>query len=360
MSSGNRRLDKLESHLTPRQAVLLWMAEAHQFQTLEEYACHMKTQPDNAWPLHRLGGQMTASVEQALKGKPREEINRAMGRADLDVLFLFFLHRQANSRVAEKDRYFATYSLMLAQQLSALMREHIHNDRALGNRMMVGLRMPYPQDPETAAVVDAGIHNHLIPWEVLEESDELAGWVIDSFLAEKNPELPEGAYRLQLDYTGSVKTPDPEEVKTLFEDEENFDKFLAGEDYSYGLADVSDAEYSKRYETIVSAMKDLGLDGLMVELPTVPQSFLREAPLVEGQWLDRFVVGLAEWGARLAQLGLAVEESDDPHPLAWFRITDPEDGTEASRDLTNRMWQQTRKRLERSLAGPGRLMDAST
>ncbi len=36
MSSGNRGLDKLESNLTPKQAVMLWMSEAHQFQTLEE------------------------------------------------------------------------------------------------------------------------------------------------------------------------------------------------------------------------------------------------------------------------------------------------------------------------------------
>ena len=61
----------------------------------------------------------------------------------------------------------------------------------------------------------------------------------------------------------------------LFQDQESFDKFMAGEDYSYGLADVTDAEFSEHYETIVSAMKDLGLDGRMVELPTVPHAFLQ-------------------------------------------------------------------------------------
>ena len=93
MSSGNRRLDKLESHLTPKQAILLWMAEAHQSETLEDCAGHMRTQPDNAWPLQRLGDQMTASVEQVLKGRPNEGINRAVRQADLDVLFLFYLHQ---------------------------------------------------------------------------------------------------------------------------------------------------------------------------------------------------------------------------------------------------------------------------
>ncbi len=48
MTSGKRRLDNLEGHLTPKQAALLWMAEAHQFETLEGYALHMKNQPHSA------------------------------------------------------------------------------------------------------------------------------------------------------------------------------------------------------------------------------------------------------------------------------------------------------------------------
>ena len=330
---------------------MLWMAEAHQFETLEEYAYYMKTQPDNAWPLRRLGDQMTASVEQALKRRPKEEINRAMRKADLDVLFLFYLHQQANCRSAEKERYFASHSLMLGQELNALMREQVNNDLAQWNRMMVALNMPYPLDPDTAAAVDAAIQHHLITWEALEESDDVAGWVTNSFVAEGKTELPEGAYRLKLDYSGSSSATDPEEVRAQFPDQESFDQFLAGEDYSNGLADVTDAEFSERFETIVSAMKELGFDGLIVELPSVPHAFLREPPIVEGEWIDRYVVTLAEWGARLAQQGLVVAESDDPHPLAWFRITDPQDSTEASCNLTNKLWQQTLRHLDRF---PGR------
>ncbi len=49
-----------------------------------------------------------------------------------------------------------------------------------------------------------------------------------------------------------------------------------------------------------------------------------------------------------------VEESDDPHPFAWLRITNPEDGREASRDLTNKLWHPTRKHLDRF---PGRTQE---
>ncbi len=67
-------------------------------------------------------------------------------------------------------------------------------------------------------------------------------------------------------------------------------------------------------------MKDSGLDDLMVELPTVTHRFLRDAPLVECEWIDRYVVELAEWGARFAQQGLVVEESDDLIPWPGSRL----------------------------------------
>ena len=62
MSREKQRLNQLESNLTPRQAVLLCMEEAHQFGTMEEYAQSLKGQPESGWPLPRLGGQMTAPV----------------------------------------------------------------------------------------------------------------------------------------------------------------------------------------------------------------------------------------------------------------------------------------------------------
>ena len=54
-----------------------------------------------------------------------------------------------------------------------------------------------------------------------------------------------------------------------------FQKFLDGEDYSYGLADVPDAEYDEHYEALVEALKCLIPAGLVVDLPTVPHQFLR-------------------------------------------------------------------------------------
>jgi len=67
--------------------------------------------------------------------------------------------------------------------------------------------------------------------------------------------------------------------------------------------------------------------------------------LVDRDWIDRYTVELAEWGARLAEKGYLLEEPEDQHPLAWHRIIDPEDGSEVEADVTTKVWKQTRKHL---------------
>ena len=77
MSGGMRRVEKLETGLTPKQAILLWFQEAHAFNAIEEYVRHLKTQPDSAAPIPKLTTQVEEAVKQTLKGKPRKETNKA-------------------------------------------------------------------------------------------------------------------------------------------------------------------------------------------------------------------------------------------------------------------------------------------
>lgn len=101
--STNRRVEKLETGLTPRQAILLWLQEAHAFNGIVEYSQHLKTQPDSAWPIPKLTSQVEEAVKQTLKGKPREEIERAVRQAYRDVLFLFYLHQRVNSKLVSEE-----------------------------------------------------------------------------------------------------------------------------------------------------------------------------------------------------------------------------------------------------------------
>ena len=236
--------------------------------------------------------------------------------------------------------------ILLIKELKSLLREQALDRRMRWNRIRLEMQMPYPLDVETAAAIDAAKQHHVITWEVLEEGDDVGEWVRESFIARGKAVLPDGAYLMRSRTKSSyMPVPPEEQVRQLFQDEEGFQQFLAGEDYSYGLADVSDAEYDAHYEAIVTAIKGVVQEGFVVELPSVPHQFLREAPLVDGNWIDNYTVELAEWGERLVERGFRLEESDDNHPMAWQRIIDQVDGSEAAVALTMKLWQQTRKHL---------------
>ena len=346
MSKNIQRVAKLETGLTPKQAILLWFQEAHGFNAIFEYIHHLKSQPDSAAPIPRLTDQVAEAVKQTLKGHRREEIDKAVRQAYKDVLFLFFLHQQVNRKLISEERYFWTQGRFLIAELKSLLREQALGRRMRWNQIRVGIETPYPLDSETAAAVEAAKQHYVMTWELLEEGDDLDQWLLESFLAKGNTALPDGAYGMM---SGAKhlysKVPTEDEVRPLFEDAESFQKFLDGEDYSYGLADVPDAEYDEHYEALVEALKCLIPAGLVVDLPTVPHQFLREAPLVDGDWIDNYMVELAEWGARIREREFLLEEPEDNHPMAWHGIIDPKDGSEVDAAVAIKLWQQTRKHL---------------
>jgi len=302
VTTAKRRVEKLESGLTPKQAILLWLQEAHAFSGIEEYVRHLKTQPDSAAPLHKLTNQVEEGVRKTLKGRPKEEIDRAVRQAYKDVFFLFFLHQRVNDKLITEQRYHSSQAMLLASKLSSLMRERDLDRQMRWNRIRVEMQMPYPLDAETAATVEAAKQNYVLTWEAIEENDDIGQWLKDSLVAKGKTLLPDGAQSMKSETKVSyTEVPTKDDVRELFRDAESFQKFLDGEDFSYGLADVTDAEYDAHYEAIVSAVKSVTQQGLVVELPTVPHPFLSEAPLVDGDWIDRYTVELTEWGARIGE-----------------------------------------------------------
>ena len=128
------------------------------------------------------------------------------------------------------------------------------------NQIRIGIEMPYPLDSETAAAIDAAQKHHAITWEIREEGDDLGQWVVDSFVAEGKPPLPDGAYLMRSGTrTSYMPVPAEDEVRVLFEDPESYQKFLDGEDYSYGLAEVPDVQYDAHFEAIVQAVSNQAL-----------------------------------------------------------------------------------------------------
>lgn len=123
MKGNQVRLAKLEGALTPKQAFLLWMEEAHQFQTMVDYALSIKGGPESSWPLVRLPEQVATAVEQSMKGESKELIRRQVRQAVRDVVFLFHLHQRLNYAFLEQERYFFAQGLALATGMNAMIRE---------------------------------------------------------------------------------------------------------------------------------------------------------------------------------------------------------------------------------------------
>ena len=65
--SEDRRLDKIEGALTPKQAFLHWMAEAHQHETFAEHVLWLKDLPVEEHPYRKLTRQIEHSIEEANK-----------------------------------------------------------------------------------------------------------------------------------------------------------------------------------------------------------------------------------------------------------------------------------------------------
>ena len=119
-----------------------------------------------------------------MKARPREEVNKAVNQAYKDVLFLFFLHQQVNGKLLQEERYYWTKWLLLNNELYSLLKERALYQQMRWNRIKVDLEMPYPLDTETAAAIEAVKDHHVSTWEMLEEGDDVGGWLTESFLAE--------------------------------------------------------------------------------------------------------------------------------------------------------------------------------
>ena len=99
MSVRRGRLQRIEVSLTPTQAAVLWLQEAHRFESMQAYVEWLAGHPETAYPLHRLHDLVVPAVEQAMKGADREACDQAIRAAVREVAFLFFVHQQANARI---------------------------------------------------------------------------------------------------------------------------------------------------------------------------------------------------------------------------------------------------------------------
>lgn len=99
--TSKTRLEKVSVSLSPTQALVVWMEEAHQYPTMVDYTRALLARGDSAFPLVRLPDQVGQATRAALRGQPREQVDGAVRQAIRDACFLYHLHQQVNMRLLD-------------------------------------------------------------------------------------------------------------------------------------------------------------------------------------------------------------------------------------------------------------------
>lgn len=348
----NKRLDKIEKFLTPKQAVVLWLQEIRQYSNALEYAQFLSGQPESARPLYKITKQISQSVRESMKGQSQQAVENAVHRAKRDVCFLVKLQQQANGYHMTEERVWSIVFAYLESNLRAITWQNSYLRLRSDIPAMYSRMIPYPLDSETAAAVKAAIQNDVTTWDGFENGDILDEWFNQYLLDRGEKEIPDGAFTFEDGkFKPNVTTENEKEVRELFRDDLEFERFKTGEDYTNLLSTVKDADYTAHYNQMVMAIHKLVDSGEVKAgssawLETVPIPFLQLATLVEGEWLDRHVLMLAEVGAIAAGKGYQIKKTNDEHPLAWPRFL-ASNGIEINQEEIDSLCQQTLRHLKK-------------
>jgi hypothetical protein len=96
-----KRLIRIETSLTPKQAVRLWLRQELQGKTSSEYVRWMIRQPPGASPRSRVERQVMDAIRVAMKGEEPGRIYQAVRQGQMHTDFLILLVLRANSAVLD-------------------------------------------------------------------------------------------------------------------------------------------------------------------------------------------------------------------------------------------------------------------
>jgi hypothetical protein len=118
-----RRLDAVETSLTPTQLVLRWLAEAHSFGDLVPYVNSLLANDPPVAPLDRLAREAVHGARTAMRGKRPELVDAAVRSALRETVFRFELVMKINVMAHELLDREELISALFASQLAMLLGE---------------------------------------------------------------------------------------------------------------------------------------------------------------------------------------------------------------------------------------------
>jgi hypothetical protein len=174
-----KRLEAVEDNLTPQEAVIRWIREAHEFGSMESYARWLIDQPDDVYPLIRMPQQVVGAVKARNKGVPDIKLRPEFYRVQKDVLFLYFLHKMVEMKALIDHEAIQLRVLILVKEIRALINEkHALDQMRLARVDLDGKRHRRPGKVEktTSAIYE----DHVRSWAP--ETEEVAVRIL-GFLA---------------------------------------------------------------------------------------------------------------------------------------------------------------------------------
>ena len=112
---GRSRLDRVEAHLPALATVLLWLAEAHTFGSLQAYVRWLVDRPAEAWPLVRIPAQIRSGImaRRASRSTPVEALVReAIREAVLRFALIVETNRACLAAAVDAEQ---PHALLLSQ-----------------------------------------------------------------------------------------------------------------------------------------------------------------------------------------------------------------------------------------------------
>ena len=133
-----KRVGDVEENFTPKEAVICWMREAHEFDSLLTYGRWLLDQPEDVYPLIRMPRQVVAAVRRKNKGTPDMRLREEFYRVQRDLLFLYHLHQQVNLQALQQEEALHLRMELLNEKLRSL----IYHVAVVDGRRLEGLKLP--------------------------------------------------------------------------------------------------------------------------------------------------------------------------------------------------------------------------
>src|SRR5579872_4985750 len=133
-----QRLTRVESSLTPKQAVRFWLRQHYHDKTSSDIEQWLIQRPLSSYPRPALSTQMNDAVRAALKGQEANRVNQAVRQAQMHADFLFLLATHTNSVILHDSRCRRLRILLLNEQLRNAV--HTSGEESAASKWAANLR----------------------------------------------------------------------------------------------------------------------------------------------------------------------------------------------------------------------------